>query len=261
MNARVNGIAVNFEVRGHGRPVLFIHGFPLSHQLWTPMADRLSDVCKLIMPDLRGLGRSEATESASMALYADDLNALLDDVGVTEPVTVVGLSMGGYVAFEFFRRHKQRVRAIVLADTRCQADPPEIIEVRAKTAAQVLDKGSRVVADVMINLLFAPDTPETLRAEWHGIMAGSSPIGVAAALGAMAARVDSTDTLPAIDVPTLVIVGENDGITPPRDAQFMHAAIPHAQLEVIPDVGHMTPVEDPQRFADALRAFLGTLTD
>ncbi len=256
MNSVINGIDVHYEVQGAGPPVLFVHGFPLSHRLWTPMVERLGDDYMLIMPDLRGLGQTEATDTCTMAMFADDLKALLDSLDVTEPVVVVGLSMGGYVAFEFFRRHRLSVRAFVLADTRCQADPPEIVETRATVATRVLDEGSKVVADGMIDLLFAPGTPETLRKEWHEIMAASSPVGVAAALDAMAKRVDSTATLPQIYVPTLVIVGENDAITPPRDAEFMQAAIPNAQLEIIPEVGHMTPVEAPQRFAEALKRFL-----
>lgn len=256
MKAHINGIDFHYEVHGAGQAVLFVHGFPLSHRLWTPMVERLSDVYTLIMPDLRGMGQTEATETCTMAMFADDLKALLDHVGVTEPVVVVGMSMGGYIAFEFFRRHRQCVRALVLADTRCQADPPEIVQVRVKTAARVLAEGSKVVADGMIDLLFAPGAPETLRKEWHEIMVASSPVGVAAALDAMAKRVDSTATLPQIDVPTLVVVGENDAITPPRDAEFMHAAIPNARLEIIPEVGHMSPVENPQRFADAVRRVL-----
>lgn len=237
-------------------PILFIHGFPLSGAMWRPLADLLRSDHRLIIPDLRGFGDSEAGDSASMARYVDDCLALLDAIGERRPVTVAGMSMGGYIAFEFFRRARRRVASLILIDTRPGADAEESRKARLATAAKVLAQGSAVVADAMIDKLFAPESPPDLKARWRRLMLSADPRGVAAALHAMADRPDSTPDLPRIDVPALIIVGEHDSITPPADSQAMHAAIPGSVLEIIPDAGHMAVVEQPQRVADALRRFL-----
>jgi len=239
--------------------VLCVHGFPLSHQMWLPVGEHLWDTCRLIMPDLRGHGRSAVTDEASMRLYADDLAGLLDVVAPGEPVAVCGLSMGGYIAFEFFRQYSSRVRALVLADTRAEADSAEAAANRQRLAQRVLAEGSHVVADDMVEKLFGPAASAALRQRWRDIMASTAPAGVAAALWAMAERQDSTATLKEIDVPALVIVGEDDRITPPSVARNMHANIRDARLHVIPDAGHVPPVETPRALASLLRQFVEKL--
>jgi pimeloyl-ACP methyl ester carboxylesterase len=191
-----------------------------------------------------------------MSEFADDLRALLEHVVGGAPACVVGLSMGGYIALEFFRRHRASVRSLVLADTRATADTPEVAAGRRQLADRVLAEGSGLVADAMIEKLFAPQAPVELRQNWHAILSSTSPVGVAAALRGMAGRPDSTGTLERIDVPTLVVVGDQDVITPPSDARAMHQAIRGSRLEVIAGAGHMTPVEAPERFAAVLSAFL-----
>jgi 3-oxoadipate enol-lactonase len=233
-----------------------VHGFPLSGKLWSEVASDLSRHHQLIIPDLRGLGQSRATPSASMATYVEDLVAVLADAGVNEPVTLIGLSMGGYVLFEFWRRHPEKVAALILANTRAPADTHEAAEGRHATAAKVLAEGSQVVADSMIGKLFADSADEELKAEWYQIMTSSSPMGVAAALGAMATRPDSMDTLATITVPTLIIVGREDPITPVKDAEMMHHAIDGSMLAIIEEAAHMTPVESPGAFGMAVQQFL-----
>lgn len=259
MKADINGINLHYEVHGHGQPVLFIHGFPLSGELWAPAVERLGDGCTLVVPDLRGLGQSEATDDCSMGDYADDLNCLLDAIGETSPAIVVGLSMGGYIAFEFHRRYPERLRALVLADTRAVADTQEAAKARIVLAQRVLREGSSVVADAMLEKLFAPDASLKLRETWRRIMAASNPKGVAAALQAMGRRPDSIETLGTIEVPTLIIVGEKDALTPPADARTMQEGIAGSRLETIPGAGHMTPMEAPDRFAEVLREFVASL--
>lgn len=256
---RANGIDLAYECHGTGSPVLFVHGFPLTGKLWAHVVEPLQASCKLIIPDLRGMGRSQPSIEASMAAYADDLAALLDAIGETRPAVVVGLSMGGYVIFEFYRRHRKRIRALVLADTRCEADTAEKARDRAAMAARVQEEGAVIVADAMLDALFGPAASLELRAAWRGIISSTDPTGVAAALGAMAARPDSTPTLAEIDVPTLIVVGEHDALTPPADARTMHEGIPGSRLAVIPDAGHMVPVEQPEAFSGMLRDFLAEL--
>lgn len=254
--ADTNGVKLYYEVHGSGEPVLFLHGFPLSGRMWQAIVQPMRDAFTLIIPDLRGLGRSPATEGVSMATYVDDLVGLVRVIGETRPITLVGLSMGGYIAFEFVRRHADRLRTLVLTDTRAENDTPEVKQNRIDTAERVRKDGSRVVADAMIDKLFGPQAPTDLRTRWRDLMADTDPDGVIAALTAMRDRPDSRPLLAEIRVPTLVVVGADDAITPPNTARVMHQGIPGSQLEIIPGAGHMVPLEQPQRFVDVLTRFL-----
>jgi 3-oxoadipate enol-lactonase len=259
MKATVGGVELHYDVHGEGEPVLLVHGFPLSRRMWDGVVEGLRDGWRLIVPDLRGHGDSEASHEATMRVYADDLAALLDEIGETRPVVIVGLSMGGYIALELYRRHRERIRAMVLADTRATPDTPEAARVRRQTAEEVLRDGSGVVAEGMVERLFAPSSSAALREEWKEIMARTPPTGAAAALRAMADRPDSRALLKRISVPVLAIVGAEDVITPASDARAIAEAAPDARLKVIPGAGHMSPVERPAEFVAALREFLGGL--
>lgn len=196
-----------------------------------------------------------------MTRYARDVAELLDALGERRPAVIGGLSMGGYIAFEFYRLFPERVRGLVLANTRAAPDTPQAARAREIQAVSVLREGSaRSVADALAERLFAAETPVEVRERWHGIMAGSSPEGVAYALRAMATRPDSTPTLATIDVPTLIIVGDQDQVTPPDVARAMHAEIRGSRLEIIAGAGHLTPVEQPARFTAVMRAFLEELS-
>jgi 3-oxoadipate enol-lactonase len=269
MFAKLNGIKLHYEERGNadGMPLLFIHGFPLSGELWNDLIPFLEKNYRLIIPDLRGFGQSELTERpqvgvtpmVSIEQYTDDLAQLLELIGEGRPCVVIGLSMGGYIAFEMYRRYASSVRALVLADTRPEADTQQRRRERFETACKVLAQGSKVVADDMVAKLLGPDAPVDVRHRWHTIMARTAPESVAAALYAMAARDDSTPTLSHIYCPTLIIVGEHDQVTPPDVARSMNRAIAASEVVVIPHAGHMTPVEQPHAFAEALVRFLARL--
>lgn len=259
MQVRVNGVTLHYEIVGEGHPLLFVHGFPLSGALWQPTAAQLRG-WRCIIPDLRGHGRSAATPAASIAQFSDDLIALLDAIGETRPVVLCGLSMGGVIAFDFFRRHRGRLRALVLVDCRANAETPEGRRQREELAQAVLRDGSRVAADAMIGKLFAPQAPGSLRTAWHALMSAAPPVGVAAAARALADRPDSGPTLGRIDVPTLLVFGMHDQITPPELARQMHAAIRGSRLELVPGAGHLPPVEQPDHFIQAIRTFLSGLS-
>jgi pimeloyl-ACP methyl ester carboxylesterase len=261
MLTQVNDIQMQYGLHGPitGHPLMLIHGFPLTSELWHPIVPALSERYRLILPDLRGHGKTQATQHSSMGQYAKDLIALLEVILEPRPVVLVGMSMGGYIALEFLRRYPDCVRALVLVDTRAEADTPEILEQRQKVAQALQQAGLPAIVDPLSERLFAESSPEELKQSWRAIISATPPTGAIAALSAMAGRPDSTGMLPEIDVPTLVIVGEQDQITPPEQAQAMAESIPGAQFEVLPEAGHMSAVEQPTAFAQCLEAFLGQL--
>ena len=259
MNVMIDGLSLYYEVHGTGDPILFVHGFPLSGELWRSFVPALRKKFRLIIPDLRGHGRSEASPGVTMAGFADDLATLLDTIGENRPVVLVGMSMGGYICFEFYRRQSQRVRAVVLANTRAQADSPEDARMRREMARRARREGSAAVAEAMVSRLFSPHAPKALRIRWLEIMAATNPEGIAAALEAMAGRSESLSTLASMSCPLLIIAGEDDTLTPPDDARRMHHAAPDARLEMLSGAGHMSPVEHPEPFLEALCRFLEKL--
>ncbi len=262
---RVNleqGVSLHCDVFGRpeAAPVLYAHGSYVSGEMWKEAAEGLDgETWRSIVPDLRGHGRSSVSDSVTIADFADDCAALLDALGERRPVVFVGLSMGGIIAFEFFRRHRRRLRALVLVDTRPTPETPEGAIAREQLAQDALARGSRAAADALIDLAFAPDAPASLKSRWRNVIETTPPRGVAATARALATRADSRPTLPAIDVPTLIVVGEKDQITPVGIAQEMHAAIPGSRLDITPGAGHMTPVEQPGAFQRTLAAFLDSL--
>jgi len=241
-------------------PVLFVHGFPITGEMWYAAAESIADRWRSIVPDLRGHGQTQPTPEASMSQYAADLLALLDALSEKRPVVLVGLSMGGMIAFEFFRRHRDRLRALVLCNTRAIPDTPEGVAKREAVAQTALRDGSAAVVDAMLPSLFGPAIPDDLRRRWRDIMARTPPLGVAAAARALAYRPDSRPTLPQIDVPTLVVAGDADKLTPLEQLEEIHRGIPGSRLVVISQAGHVPPIEQPRAFNAELRRFLDELS-
>ena len=263
--ADVNGIRLAYSDTGTGSPVaLLVHGFPLNRSMWDPQRGSLRSMgVRVIAPDLRGFGASESGPPGPLTMeqHADDLVALLDVLGVSEPIVFVGLSMGGYVGFALWRRHPERVRAFVFADTRASADTATAREDRLRIArlAEEFDSPQPAI-DSMLPRLLSPhlragSLPERLV---RGMMAGSSAQAVANGQRGLAARADSSPTLSTITVPTLVIVGEHDVLTPPDESRLIAEGIPNARLVIIDQAGHMSNLENPEAFNDALLAFVET---
>jgi pimeloyl-ACP methyl ester carboxylesterase len=255
----VNGVSLAVETRGEGPAVLFVHGYPLDRTIWRDQIDGLEGY-RRIAPDLRGLGQSDAPDLGyGMGTYADDLAALLDTLGVDD-VVLCGLSMGGYVVFEFLRRWRHRVRAVILVDTRSEADGAEVRRARDAAAASARESGAGAIADAMLPKLLAAATAERAPEIVDRIrrMITATPVaGIVGALAAMRDRHDSTGLLPMLaGLPTLVIVGEEDVLTPPDAARRMAAAIPGARLVVVSGAGHLPPVERPTETTAAILDFL-----
>jgi 3-oxoadipate enol-lactonase len=258
----VHGVNLAVEVRGEGPAVLFVHGYPFDHSIWRDQIDGLEGY-RRIAPDLRGMGQSDAPDLGyGMAIYAADLAALLDTLGVEE-VVLCGLSMGGYVAFEFLRTWRHRVRGLVLLSTRAEADNPEVRRSRDAAAAVARERGSSAVAESMLGKVLSPATiagqPQVAE-RVRELMAGTPVPGIVGALAAMRDRSGSESLLPTLaGLPTLVLAGEADGLTSPDQARAMAQLIPGARLSIIPGAGHLPPVEQPAATTQALREFLASL--
>lgn len=259
--ARVRDIEMAFDVAGEGLPVVLLHGFPFNRSMWREQAEALRASYQIITPDLRGQGESELSGTATMALMASDVAALMDELKI-ERAIVGGLSMGGYVTLAFYHLFPERVRALVLADTKAQADTDEARELREQQALKILSEGMRSIADAMLPKLLATETlderPETV-ARVREMILSTKPEGAAAALRGMAVREDRRDLLSQIDVPTLVIVGSEDAITPPEVSRAMHREIRGSRLEVIAGAAHVSNLERPSEFNRALQTFLECL--
>lgn len=262
MIALSDGLEIAYDDVGTGIPTVFIHGFPHNRSLWAPQVNALVDRARCLAPDLRGFGDSMAAPPYSMDQYADDVVALMDAAKV-ERAIIAGLSMGGYVAFALWRRHRARVRALVLADTKAGADSPEAKQKRRDMIGLAKERGSEGVADAMIGGMVGKSTreksPEIVDA-MHAMLAAAPVDGVVGALEALMERPDSTPTLAAIDVPVLIVVGEEDALTPVKESEAMHAAISGSRLEVLSGAGHVSNVERPAAFNHVLTEFLASLT-
>ncbi|MDP9227156.1 MAG: alpha/beta hydrolase, partial [Actinomycetota bacterium] len=252
----VNGSTVHYiDSGGGGTPVLLVHAFPLNAGMWQPQIESLGRRFRLIAPDLKGFGGSEAPEAMadySVDGYADDLRGLLGALGL-ERIVLVGLSLGGYVALAFLRRHPEVVAALVLADSRAEADSTEGQEKRTAQQTQVREHGTARLIDSLAEALLAAPTrersPEIV--DHAKRLMDNSPQGYISALEAMKNRPDSTTDLVKINVPTLMLVGENDAVTPPEASRKMHEHVRGSRLVVLPDAGHLSNLEAPEAFTRA----------
>jgi pimeloyl-ACP methyl ester carboxylesterase len=259
---RSGGAEIAYHVLGAGPPVVLLHPFPAHHQLWLAAAEPLALHYQIILPDLRGHGDSEAGEGpATMEKQAADIARVCDDAGVGR-AAFAGVSIGGYVLFEFWRRYRARVAGFAFCDTRAPADTPESRANRLKSAEDVIERGTEPFIESMVPRLFGestrrnrPDLVEVARR----MMLKMSAENIAAVQRGMAQRPDSVSTLMTINVPTLVVVGEEDTLSPVADAELMRQHIPGAQLRVIPKAGHYAVFEQAAQVTSVLQEFLGTL--
>jgi pimeloyl-ACP methyl ester carboxylesterase len=249
--------------QGSGDPVVLLHAFPLDSQMWAAQRQALADGHRVVTPDQRGFGGSPpGDDQPSLDRVADDVAALLDRLGL-DRVVLGGLSMGGYAAMAFLRRHADRVRALVLADTKATADPAPAREKRARVAARLdAEATADALVDEVLPALVGPTTvrerPEVGAAVAASVRA-APPAAAAWAQRAMASRPDSLDTLRSVDVPALVVLGDEDELATRADADAMVEALPRGRLEVLRGAGHLTAVEVPDAFSTAVRRFLAEI--
>lgn len=260
-NIRVNNIQLAYNDTGSGPAIVLIHGYPFNRSMWTEQVSLLNDRFRVVTLDLRGHGESESSTGAStMKLMAEDVAALMDEIGI-ERAVVGGLSMGGYVTLAFHQLFPERVEKLLLADTRAQADTEEGKATRAEQVQQILADGMAGIVNAMLPKLLSPETvskrPDVVK-RVRDMMIHTSPAGAAAALRGMAEREDQTGRLAQIKVPTLIVVGKEDPITPVADSQKMHERIAGSQLVVIENASHVSNIEQPEQFNRAFNEFLGS---
>jgi pimeloyl-ACP methyl ester carboxylesterase len=247
--------------QGTGSPLLFVHGFPLDHTMWSEQLEEFSTTHRVLAVDLRGFGGSAPVTDAPLTMkqHADDLAALLNSLAIDTPVTLCGLSMGGYVAWQFWQHHADRLAAMILCDTRAAADTDEVARGRRYLAERVMREGTEQAGEDLLKKLFSDATrthyPQRVSAT-REVIRRTPAASVAAAQRGMADRPDMSAFLPNITCPTLVLCGESDVITPAAEMQRMAGQMPDSQFTLISAAGHMAPLENPAEVNAAMRQFL-----
>lgn len=257
MMTLVNGFKMAYKDEGKGSPLLFIHGFPLNRGSWSKQVEGLSASHRVIVPDLSGFGASEAGQGLmSMNRFAEDLFTLCLQLK-TGPVTVIGHSMGGYIALAFEKAYPLFLNGLVLVSTKAGADTPDAAMARRDTAKKVLAEGiGSVVTAMAPKMLAATNTDRAMAQAVLDIMWSASPRGVENALLGMAERSDERANLKNIRIPTLVITGTDDTVIAPAESVDLADAIPGAHLVMIPHAGHLVAFEQPLAFNGALKNWL-----
>lgn len=261
---RIDDIQLAYDDVGVGHAVVLIHGYPFNRSLWTEQTDALTSRFRVVTPDLRGFGESASGERdgsegpVTMNRMAQDVAELMDHLGIEQAV-IGGLSMGGYVALAFVKQFPSRVKALVLADTRAQADTEEGKQTRHQQAEKALSEGMAGIADAMLPKLLTPDTvskrPEVVK-RVRDMMLKTKPQGAASALLGMAERDDQSEFISTIRVPTMIVVGREDALTPLADSEKMQSKIAPSRLVVIENAGHVSNLEQTEQFNFALIRFL-----
>lgn len=256
---------VEYSQSGEGPPLVFLHAFPMNHKMWAGQMEEFQSDWNVIAPNARGFGNTSPFSTTpidggpTIAQMAEDLNAFLDTLKITEPIVLCGLSMGGYTALNFMREYSHRVRALVLCDTRADADGTEALAKREENIRVVREQGSWNLAEKMTEVLLGKTTrekhPELVLQvlQWGSDQTVTT---IADALTALRDRLDMTDSLSEISVPTLLIFGEEDALVPPAAIQTLQQGISGVQLETISGAGHLPNLEEPQKFNSALSNFL-----
>jgi len=247
---------------GNGPSVVLLHPFPANHEFWMPVAEELSSRYRLILPDLRGHGESEVGEGpATMAKHAADLLRVMDDAKVGRG-PVIGVSIGGYILFELWRRHRDRIAALGLCNTKAPADNADARAGRLHAANDVVERGTEPFLQSMASRVLAKTTQQTRPDLVDGalrMMRQMSPEDIAQVQRGMAERPDSIDTLKTINVRTLLVTGDEDILTGINEAELMRQHIGGSQLRVIPKAGHYSPWEQPAEAGRLIRQFLDSL--
>ena len=262
MRALLNGCTIHYVVSGNASapPVVFVHGFPFSHEMWQGQIEAVvAEGFRAVAYDVRGHGLTDVGDGQyTIESHVDDLFALLDHLKLVKPA-IVGLSMGGYITLRALERDQGKFGVVVLCDTRSESDTDEGRVKRAVSARSVKQTGSTAYAAEYVKSMFTPESFSTNPVAVELIrqtIARTSPLSIAGTLIALAARTDTTGSLGAITLPTLILVGERDTVTPPSYSRSMQSKIPGSELHIVPGAAHMSNLENPPFFNDKLVSFL-----
>jgi pimeloyl-ACP methyl ester carboxylesterase len=256
--ATIGSTKLHYQQAGDGKPVVLVHGYPLSCRIWDDQLTGLSPLVRVFAPDLPGFGLSLPARPFTMESMADLLHEFLQQSSAL-PCVLGGMSMGGYIALAYARKYAQDLAGLMLIDTRAEADADQARQGREKSIELVRKDGAEAIADQMLPKLLGDTTRRNrpgIVSRLNEILSECDPKAIEYALVALRDRLDQTMILPSIKVPTLIVTGQQDVIAPPAIAQAMHAAIGGSTLAVIPDAGHMPPMEQPERFNETVKTFL-----
>jgi 3-oxoadipate enol-lactonase len=263
MQISLRDFTMEYDEKGSGVPVIFIHGYPLNRRMWEPQVEALSDMARVIAPDLRGHGRSEVVPGMNtMDAMAKDIKELIENLDIQEPVVLAGLSMGGYISFAFYRSYPELVKGMILAATRASADHIDTKVSREEAAAIALERGSDAIIEMQLPKMLAPITLETkpkIVERAREIMSDISVQTIVGDLRGMLNRQDSTPLLKNIDCPVLVLQGADDPLIPMQEFDLMKNEIGNARSKIIPEAGHLLNLEQPEQFNEAVREFIQSL--
>jgi 3-oxoadipate enol-lactonase len=262
MKASINGTKIHYIESGDpaARAIVLIHGFPFSHEMWAPQIAPLKKRLRVVAYDVRGHGSSDVGDGQyTVELFVDDLVGLLDHLRI-EKAILCGLSMGGYIALRAIERNPERWLALVLCDTSSEADSNEAKLRRAASVKAVKREGMKLFAHGFLESVSSQQVKnvETMLM-MRKIIESNSPVGVCGTLLALTGRTDTTPALAAIRVPTLILVGELDKLTPPAVSQKMRERIPHSELHIVSNAGHLSNIENSDEFNKYLLDFLNKL--
>lgn len=260
ININVNDFTICYDDFGKGIiPVIFIHGFPFNKSSWKPQMDFLKNTHRVIAYDIRGFGKSTiGKEKQSISLFADDLIKFMDGLEIDKAI-VCGLSMGGYILLNAVNRYPARFKAIILSDTQCIADSPEVKEKRNQTISQITDGRLKDFAEGFVKNIFCQETLDTKKETVEKIknsILSTLPETITATLRALAERWETCSTLPEISVPALIVCGKEDKVTPLAQSEFLLQNIPNAKLHSIDKAGHMSNLEQADEFNKHLKNFI-----
>ena len=259
----INNEKMNYIEAGRGLPLVLVHGFPLDNRIWESQLSTLSDKYRVITPDLPGFGHSQPPPARpfTMESLADTLHGFLTQLKAT-PCVLAGFSMGGYMSFAYERKYPTTLKALILIDTKAEADTPDGKAGRNKMIETARTGGSKPIAATMLPKMLTPQTIQSrpqLVQQVTSIMESCPAQTIEYALGAMRDRSDYRDCCPSVAIPTAILVGDADAITPPAVAEAMNKSIPHSKLTIIKGAGHLSPMEQPEQVNQAIRQFLSTI--
>lgn len=254
------GNAISVATAGTGPTLMLLHGFPLDHRLWLAQLGSLADFYHVVAPEFRGFGGSATSHTAyTLRDLAEDVEFVRQHLAGEQPMHLAGLSMGGYVAFEYWHMHRQHLRSLSLLNTKPSGDDTAARQGRLTTAEHALAAGTWEAVQPMLPKLLSAVTLSTrpqVVAAVESMMRRPTAPAVAAAQQAMADRRDFTSLLPSMRLPVLVATGEHDPLAPPVATQAWAASLPDAKFVQIPEAGHLPPLETPEAITDLLRSFL-----